>query len=591
MNQKEKIIWAAIAALYIFMIFVSVQSTFRDDLSFDFIGYTVRYQNLFTSWLSTHHLGLPAGVFDGALPGALPFAFWILGIGAATLPLAIAILLLRLLAPFVFAWLGKKFGISRQKGILLGLIFVLNPITFKFFNRYYEFFSWLLMLGALASFYALLEEKKFNKKMWALSSVLLALAIYSHTAPVFLAGIAFVFLLRSKEDLKRLVLVGALAGLLAAGWIVPFALYNSWSAVSAQVGFELVTTGIQYASAFLFVCLAAAAFLLHRSQNANPRLFQWTALNAVLALVILVAPWIPILNKPFIHSYHVLFLANLLIVVGVLLKGKMLSKKIWATAGAACIVVLFLAAPIVYRQYVFEEFNFSQTPYNSGTFGNNIQSFSQVDVLLKEIPKTERYEVLPPDSAIVGYGSVHYGLDSLNGWGYNAYAPAENIELERSMTSMQLPCTEFLQDANKTFTRYWIALSPEAFSYLQKCGLTARQQSSPVIFTTDEKISFVENGKLLEKTGERILFEANPPYSIVKENWFPRWKAFAGGKELKVEDAHPGMLVRVSETMLVTLEYEWTSLEWVAFLLQIAGMILLVTVLFLKRSARNGKTA
>jgi hypothetical protein len=115
--MKTKIIDGTIILSYVLMIAVSTQFFF-DDLAFDYAGYALRYNSVFENWLQEQHLGIPTGTFDSVLPGVMPFIIKLIGIGHFTLPLTIAILIIRLIFPFAFVYLGKAFGFNKRMSFL-----------------------------------------------------------------------------------------------------------------------------------------------------------------------------------------------------------------------------------------------------------------------------------------------------------------------------------------------------------------------------------------------------------------------------------------------------------------------------------------
>jgi hypothetical protein len=208
-------------------------------------------------------LGLPASTFDGFLPALLPLFFRALGAGFFTLPLMLSIFVLRAIVPLLFIPLGRIFGFGKKSSILLGLIFVLNPILFKFFNRYYEFAGWLFFVLWFAFFYKFLEAKQFNRLLFAASVASASLLVLSHTAPLFFLAIAALFLIRSKRDLERAITVGLLTAGLTAFWLLPFFSYQQLSMVSVQSGMELQSLGIQAAGFLLLLLLFFSTFIFH----------------------------------------------------------------------------------------------------------------------------------------------------------------------------------------------------------------------------------------------------------------------------------------------------------------------------------------
>src|SRR3989344_5195000 len=218
----------AILFLFSLLFFLHFSYFFFDDLGFDFFGYSLRYNYVFEGWVNDFFSGVPTSVFDPFFPFVIPYLVKVFGFGANTLPIGISLLLVRLLIVFAFVFLGKQFNASAKASILAGLLFVLNPITYRFMNRFYELTAWFFFLLAIAFFIKSLAGKKIITKNLFLSGFFIFSTAMSHLVPLVFLFIAAIFLSRTKNDLKKLLLAFSIAFLLGAFWFVPFISFNSF---------------------------------------------------------------------------------------------------------------------------------------------------------------------------------------------------------------------------------------------------------------------------------------------------------------------------------------------------------------------------
>ena len=178
----------------------------HDDLSFDYVGYAMRAFHAFDGgWNNNHYLGYPASVFTPLLPSVMPVLFKAIGLGAITLPITLSILLVRILLLCSFVLVGKNLNLKALPSLVLGVVFVFNPFTFNFLNRYYELTAWLFFVIFFWAIFNLLEKEK---KAFFLPSVLsLSAIILSSQIPAIFAGILSLLLINSIQRLKKIVLI------------------------------------------------------------------------------------------------------------------------------------------------------------------------------------------------------------------------------------------------------------------------------------------------------------------------------------------------------------------------------------------------
>jgi len=561
--MKIKTIDAGIVLLYVLMILVSTQFFF-DDLGFDYSGYALRYNSFFESWLQEQHLGIPTRTFDSVLPGFLPFMVKLIGVGSFTLPLTISILIIRMIFPFVFVFLGKKFEFNSKLSFLVGIIFVFNPILFKFFNRFYEFTAWLFFVMAFASFYEFLKRKKFSKKFFGLSVFFVCLTALSHLGALFFVCVSFLFLVETKQEIKKLLLTGLISTGIIGFWVIPFFSFLDYSIVQEQKGMLLTSTGILTSGIFLTIALITVFFAFRKFKEKQPKINRLILGSFILSVIILLFPLIPIIAKPFAHSYHAFFIFVLLLAFLTLIKEGLIQKNHSLAVAAILLITVILIFPIIERQYLFEEPKLSE--YN----------IKEISLLIKEVHEQSRFEVLPYNPVIHPVIAVEYHKLSLNGWGYNAYTLKESDEIGEKMISMKLSCEEFTKGIEKTATNYWIVLDEKAEEYLKKCMLKQKGMTKkfPKLYFYEKNSPLIENGKLVEFSNEKVLIESYGGNVLVKQSFFPRWKAYQNGKELEIEDKKPGIKILSTEKGFVELRYEKTFADWAGIIISLVSIII-----------------
>lgn len=565
--MKIKISDAAIVLLYVLMILVSTQFFF-DDLGFDYAGYALRYNSLGESWIQEQHLGIPAGTFDPVLPGVLPFLIKLIGIGSFTLPLTLSILIIRMIFPFAFLYLGKSFGFDKKLSFIAGIIFVFNPVLFKFFNRFYEFTAWLFFVMAFVSFYNFLKEKEFSKKHFGLSVLFVCLTALSHATGLMFIAFSFLLITETRQELKKLFFTGLASAGIMAFWLIPFFSFVNLSVLQEQKGMLLVSNGIIASGIFLAVILLAGIFLLRKFNKNYSKINRLLLGSFILSVIILVLPLIPVIEKPFAHSYHALFIFVLLISFLALIKEKLITKKHLAYTGIALLVIIIFLFQTVERQYFFDEPKLSE------------YKIEEINFLLEEIPNDSRFELLSFNPVIHSFTALK-GKLSLNGWGYNAYTLIESEEIGTKMISMNLSCEEFTQRIEKTAANYWIVLDEKGEKYLTDCGLKEKTQKAnyPKLYFYEKNSSLVENGKLIEFSDKKVVIDSFGGNVLLKQSFFPRWTAYQNEKKLELINKNPGIEILNSEKGLIELKYENTLIDWTGIIISLISLIVFLVLI------------
>ena len=566
--MKLKFTDELIIFLFALMLLVSTQFFF-DDLAFDYAGYALRYNTSFESWLPEQHMGFPIGVYDLPLPGVIPLIIKIIGIGSFTLPLAISILLIRIIIPFCFAFLGKIFGFNKKLSFLAGIFLVFNPILFKFFNRFYELTSWLFFIMAFACFYKFLTKEKFSKKYFGLSVLFVCLTALSHASALVFIAFSFIFLIETKKEIKKLFTIGLLSAGITSFWLIPFIFFLDLSIVKSQKGMLLVSQGILASGIFLSVALITVFFLFKKIKNKYPKINRLLTGSFILSVIILLFPLLPVIEKPFAHSYHVFFVFVLLIALLSLIKENMIKKNHLSITGIILLIIIILTFPIIERQYFFDEPRLKD------------YKIDEINLLAEKIPENSRFELLPYNPVIHSFIALNQKKLSLNGWGYNAYTLKESNKIGTEMISMELNCKEFITDINNTATNYWIVLDEEGESYLKECGLKriTKKTDFPKLYYFEKTASLVENGNLIEFSNEKIVIESFGGIVLLKQSFFPKWNAYQNGKKLELIDKKPGIEILNTEQGLIELRYEKTIVEWTGIIISLISIIVLLFLL------------
>lgn len=571
-NKIKSVEIVAIILLYAFLLYSILSTSFADDLGFDFAGYAVRYNNAFSEWFPNHHFGLPTSTLDGFVPALIPLFFKFLGFGTFTFPLILAILLVKALIPLAFIPLGKLFRQRKTTSVLLGLFFILNPVIFRFLNRYYELASWLFFILFFTCFYLLVKSEKFDKKFFVLSGIFATLAVLSHlTAGFFIALTAILFV--TKINFKKISALAIFSGGLSAFWLIPFWAFFEYGGIGGISGLSLETQGITASSILLIAIIAGLLFFVSKIRKNYPIEFRFLAGTGIIAVLQFLLPSLPIIRMPFAHSYHVFFLISIIFALFILFKEKILQPK---HVIAICIVLGIAGmvfVPKISGQYSFVEPTLSNYELN----GEKID-FTKVDSKLKEIPQNERFEVMPRDIVINAYAAEKYNLSTADGWGYNAFALKGSVAKIGSISSMALECSEFNEISQKLGISKWLALTSNAFYYLQKCNWKSPEKNAPAIFDSKNKISIIENGEILEFQSKYVKIRAFPSETLFKENYFPRWQAYSGGKKIQLESKDGFMVIKTAKEEIVELKYEKNWADYLGMIVSIIAVGILVFI-------------
>jgi hypothetical protein len=425
---------------------------------------------------------------------------------------------------------------------------------------------------AFASFYKFLKEKE-HKKYFALTVLFVCLTTLSHLGPLIFIAISFALLIESKNEIKKLLSVGIISTGITAFWFMPFFYFVNLSIVEKQKGMLLTSQGIVASGIFLAFALLAVLFVFMKAKNRHPRIERLIKGSFILSVVILFFPLLPVIEKPFAHSYHAFFVFVLLIAVLILIKENSIKKEHLIFMSIAFIVSLLLAFPVIERQYSFEEPRLKD------------YKIKDISLLTKEIPGDSRFEVLPFNPVIHSFTALNKKL-SLNGWGYNAYTLKESNSIGTKMASMQLPCKEFIEGIKKTATNYWIVTNREGENYVKKCRLkekTKLKEGFPKLYYFEEYSPLVENGKLIEFSNKKVVIESFGGNVLLKQSFFPGWNAYQHGKKLKTANKKPGIEILNTKEGIIKLKREKTLVEWIGTIISIASIAIF---LFLIKTTR-----
>jgi len=589
MENSEKIQLSIGLFLVLLLIASTAWSTsfFADDLGFDFAGYAVRYTSTFSGWVKNHHMGLPASTFDAWLPALLPLFFKFFGLGSFTGPLEISILLMKLLLVAGIVFLAREYKIPIATAFLIGAIVAVNPITFKFLNRYYELFAWVSFLFAAVYFRRYINST--NKAQSLFFAVLFSIiTLLSHFTPALFLALLAVFSLKPElPEIKKLVVLGIFSAGISLFWLGPFVAYSGYSGITSFDSSALQTLGMTAASAFLILLLTAANFLcfklgLHKKYRRETQLL---ALTTVLAVIKFAAPWLPLLNRPFTHSFHFFYIIVLSIIAMVFIKESkkfsvFASKKMIYLSALVLLIPAFFFLPKIIGNYAFIEPRFSTYELEGEKVG-----FAEIDAMLKTISKAERFEVLPQDPIVNAFAMVRYDLSTAYGWGYNIVALSNsNEKIIRLAQSIKESCELFNKSSREFGISKWIALSREAFRDLAGCGWKESRDRAPALFSMsgNEATAIIENGELAEYANTRLIVNAKPPGTLLKINYFPRWSAYSGTQKTGIvaEAKNNFVFIPVLEEKTVQLKYENTAIDAISLL---ASMVFFGSFMFFLR--------
>ncbi len=591
MTEKLKLQWFFGIMLTLLLVASTAASTsfFADDLGFDFAGYAVRYTSTFEGWIKNHHFGVPVSTFDGWLPGLLPLAFKGIGFGSFTAPLELSILIMRLLLIAGIMFIAREYGLRKETGFLLGAILAVNPITFKFLNRYYELFAWACFLFAIVFILRFLNNKSPQKSL-AFAVLLSVMSLLSHFSPTFFLVLFGLFIAKSNfPDAKKLFSIGFFSIGLSLFWVVPFLAYAGYSGITSFDSSALQTLGMTASSLFLLFLLVVflALFLKTGLNKKYSREFQLLALTAVLAAIKFAFPNLPLLNKPFIHSFNffyiiVLAISSMIIVKEI--KNINFPRRAFVVLALAAIIPGIFFAPKIIGNYSFVEPRLSSYDY----LGEKID-FALIDAEMQKISRNERFEILPSDPIINAYAMAKHDLSTAYGWGYNIVAINNSNQKALETIASAENCAKFNQDSRDFGISKWLALNRKALDELAKCHWLSEKAVPPALFMPpqSENFSIVDNGELLEYSNTRIIVKASPPETTIKVNFFSRWNAYSGGEKIaiKSDEKNSFILVPVEKEKIIDLRHESTFIDYAAIILSF--VFILLFALFLKTSPLN----
>jgi hypothetical protein len=567
-------------------------SFFADDLGFDFAGYAVRYQNTFSGWFFNHHFGVPAGTFDAWFPALLPLFFLLVGFGSFTSPLAISILIARLALIGAIVFVARAYSVRTSSGFLIGALVAVNPITFKFLNRYYELFAWVLFLFAILFLLRYLNNRN-SQKSFVLATVFSALVGLSHPVPSFFLVLFILFAgLFSRADVKKIVVFALFSAGLGFFWLGPFFAYSGYSSIQSFTDSLLVPTiGMFVSSLVLIVLLVLVSIVAFRVRLSDqyPREARVLFLTTGLGIVHFLFPNIPILNKVFVHSYHFFYIIVLMLTLFVLLRSFQkisLPPLVYPLLVVGGIIAI--SAGLLFLPKIVGNYSFVEPRLSAYSIDHNPIDFTLIDKALQKIPENTRFGILPHDGIVLAYAAQKYDTLAGFGWGYNAVALYNSdikasflLDSGRALFSETITrdCGLFTSRSRDLGIQTWIALTPAIASDLTECGWHAEFTGIPASFSPPLLAvhSLVENGILLERSLNRLVVHVNPPVSIVKMNYFPRWTLSDLEHDAKLSRDPETNFMRI-ETVAEqdsVLQYAPSFFDTLALLVSCASVLLL----------------
>ncbi len=591
-RYKRIVLAAGIILLLLLLVLVSFYRQMADDLTFDFLGYSLRTSALFDGWTNQFGMGAPGGTFNQLAPLFLPVLLKAVGIGAVTLPVALSLLIVKLFFPIAFLQLKKAVKADSLLLVLFGLFFVLNPITFNFLNRFLELTGWLFFVIAFSCFFSFLSSKEFPRKYFALSVLFSSATILSHTIPAIFLFLSFAFLSVSKSDFKKALFVGAFSVGLAAVWLLPFVFFSNYSVLSLETGglSAINTFGVQVSGAFLLVALFFSVIVSWKiDYPQKPWLHKFLFFTFLLAILKTFFPSLPVISSIFAHSFDVFFIFGLLVFAAVLFERKLVKNWHLALSAVLCLALVLVAFPSIERQYSPEpRFGTEKFFEMNGLFDEkgNLLSLQKIDAVLGIVPKGARAASLPAVTDFLSFEAYRLGFGVVDDY---AFFPLKYCkETQRMFNEKNIDCNLLDYLSEKTATGYWLALDRNSAEKLLGCGFLQMNSELPSLFRyARADISFVENGSLLSIENKRVLLVANPPKAVLKVNYFPRWTASTvDGKRIEIRDAMPGIEIPVEKTTTVELHYGNSIVDFAGIIISAFSVLALFLAFFFLN--RNG---
>ena len=355
--------------------------------------------------------------------------------------------------------------------------------------------------------------------------------------------------------------------------------FLNFSAITGFDGTVLNTLGIKTSSTILIILLIIAGLLSFkfRLQENFSRETQLLFLTVILSLIRFFLPKIPLINKPFTHSFHLFYLIILAVTFFALIESGKFSKTSFPKKYFISIIVVVLIPGIFFLPKIIGNYSFVEPSFSEYSWEKKAVDFSEIDKLLKKIDKKERFEIIPNDPIIDAYATIHYDLTTAYAWGHNAFSISDSEKKSR-VFDFNENCNLFNAKSKEFGINKWLAINEKGFEQLRKCGWLTDKSIAPALFNPpEEKNSIIENGKLLDYKNTYLKVEVKPPETLIKMNYFPKWKAYFEGKEiaLKIEQKNKFIVIPAEKEGIVELKYEKGFVDYFSYFVSLLFLGLL----------------
>jgi hypothetical protein len=516
-----------------------------------------------------------------------------------------------LAAPLSFYYFSRKIGFDEFKASIA----MLSMTSALFFLRdyvggtVYSTFNAGLVANALALplmfFYLGKLNESFKTKKYAWPSVLMALIVLSHMFTAIIAAIAsFCFFIASLDKSKKEKIIFyakhvGLTFLLSSFWFVPMLAKLGYSG-TVYMGPQISRFWVYYIVFFIFL-----AFAMFYQKNVKQVSISLIALIVIFILGEFV-------HLPF-HFYRMqLFLLLFIIVI---LVSVLKSKISYAIAS-----VFFILLIISNLSNIFPE----------GMPDISIKDFGKVDgrvLVLNHADNKIGWHTLPYKISMVTGNKIVQGLNidsAENGFligdfiktidkdAYIMYSdmfPMYDYDKNASLIPQQLALFDinYIVSENLSFGKKVIGGVYENYSLYRVSDSKFAEvlDYRPIVVKENFKENafrwfFEDCSKILvnddvpdsvglgsekvtvvKETPKEIILNVDSNSTVpvlVKMSYFPNWKAYSGGKEVKVYKASPNLVLVYGQGEMI-LRYEKVWADWVGIGLSAVGISLF---LFLK---------
>ncbi len=570
-----------------------------------------------TGWNPFYFAGYPQNQFYPPLWSCVTalISFIIPLVAAFKLMFSLSLILL----PISFYFFARKFHLSRISSsiTMLGMF----SILFLFPNKYYggnfasTFHAGLIVhMLALALFFFYLGtlNKSIETKRFVATSILLALIILTHIivgifSIIILAGF-LIYNLKNKEKFLTLIKISILSFLLSSFWTIPFI---------GKIAFLSSSPIIAVSKTFIIVSsiIVLLSLILNKNKEYSPIIISLAILSILMILSIYILK-IPIHNYRFIMFFYLLIPITLF---------KIIPQKFWQILA---IIILISSLLIIFSNKInpigeeninIQKLNYTISPterilitpsleksiaphvlQHYLVMNNDIKSLKGLFI---ESSKNGRFifdldeELIPRESSFWG-APVDWNIIPRNKSFIIDILPAQfNLFAINWIVGPINPTNSSQKIIDFQNNAYYLY-------HLSNFSLVEILNSKPTQITSDNWDDKVATWFLSKEVKETILVDEKVPEYLGKPNdsieilniskrqdylklqvnssdkvpilvkisYFPNWKAYENGKEIKIYKASPYLML-VYGTGIIELKYKSTFWDILGNLLTILGLI------------------